>query len=411
MSTEENTPTGMAMIKQLLNDESQRKTVIGIGVVVLVVLISGMMFLGGGDGSVIPSTVVKKGDVTIKITEIGELRALEQTTISAITDKLIIWLVPEGIWVNEGDTLVVFESEKYAIASLEASSIVDVAKADVDRAMSDLEAQQAKEEGALKNYESLPELAAKGFVMESEVEQARLTYIELKSKSKSYSAAVVAAEANLLRTKRGLSQKERKLRASVMFSPASGLVVYASIGGEESGKKVDVGMIPYEGQDLLYLPNISSMQVDAEINEVDLSKVQEKQPVRIMLDAYPDDIFSGEVSEIATLAKRKISRVTGKPTGAKVFDVVITVLEDDPRLKPGLTATADVIVNEYKDILYVSLEAIFFDELDETIVYVKDGGSVKSRKVVIKESNDRVAVISEGLNEGEEILMERPTSK
>jgi RND family efflux transporter MFP subunit len=284
-----------------------------------------------------------------------------------------------------------------------------VAKAELSKALSELEAQRSKEEAARKNYESLPELAKKGFVMESEVEQARLAYMEVKSRTNSFQAAVDAARANVQRAERALAQQERKLREGVITAPRAGLVVYATVGNEETARKIEVGITPFEGMDLIYLPDISSMLVDAEISEVDLARLKVGMPVEIWLDAYPNDKFKGEVIKISDLAKRKISRITGKATGAKVFDVTVRVLAEDIRLKPGLTATVDIIVNHYESVLYVPLEAIFVDEHDQTIVYVKNKGRVESRKVVLGESNDRVAIVKEGLREQEEVLLTHPS--
>jgi HlyD family secretion protein len=160
----------------------------------------------------------------------------------------------------------------------------------------------------------------------------------------------------------------------------------------------------------MYLPDISSMLVDTEISEVDLSRIKIGLPVEIRLDAYPDAVFTGEIKTIADLARRKISRVTGKLTGAKVFAVTAKVVDQDIRLKPGLSATAEIIVNEYANAFYVPLEAVFVDEQDRTITYVKKRGGIEARPIVIEESNDRVAVVKEGLQEGEELLLERPPS-
>lgn len=386
----------------------------------------------------LPAVKVKRGPVTIKITEIGELRAQDQVTISAANDKLILWLAPEGKWVEEGDTLAVFESEKYLIARGEASSTVAVARAELMKAQSELEAQRTKEEGARQNYASLAELAKKGYVMESEVEQARLSHIELKSKTRSFQAAVDAAGANVERARRAVSQQDRKLREGVVVAPRAGLVVYATTGDAENVKKISVGMTPFQGMDLMYLPDVSTIMVDAEISEVDLARIKVGQPAEIRLDAYGDAVFRGEVSYIADLAKRKISRVTGKMTGAKVFDVTIKVLDHDIRLKPGLTATVDVIVNEYPDALYVPLEAIFIDERDQAVVYAAKRNKMEprpykqvgvlahvfdqaktfvakkeiivSQSVVMGESNDRIAVILEGVQEGQMIFLVRPPS-
>ncbi|MDQ7064202.1 MAG: efflux RND transporter periplasmic adaptor subunit [candidate division KSB1 bacterium] len=387
-----------------------RKNTLIVGGIAAVMLLAGSKFIfSDNQQSSIPTTIVKRGDVIIKITESGELRAQDQVTISAPTDKQILWLKPEGTWVEEGDTLIIFESEKYVISKGEAESNLRIAESQLVRAMSDLEAQRAKEQAARRKYESLLQLSKEGFAVASEVEQARLNFIELKSKTRSFEAAVNAARANVQRAERQLNQQERKLRMGVVQAPRAGLVVYAPVGNAEDGRKIEVGMIPFEGMDLMYLPDVSSMMVDTQISEVDLFRVRVGMPVKIKLDAYPDAIFDGEVANIADLAKRKISRITGKPTGAKVFDVTVKVLGKDKRLKPGLTATVDIIVNEYKNTVYVPLEAIFIDELDRTIVYVKnENGSIEQRMIDIVESNDRVAVIKEGLEEGEVLLLARP---
>ncbi len=398
-------------LKKMWSGPNRKQTLVLLALVMVTLFFLGSTFLSseGGDET-IPTTVVKRGPVTIKITESGELRAQDQITISAVTDKQILWLASEGAWVQEGDTLIVYESEKYIISKGDAESGLLVAKADLVRAQSDLEAQRAKEEGAKRNFEALPELAKKGFVQENEVEQARLAYLELRSKSRSMGASVDAARANVERAERAVEQQDRKLRQGVVFAPRAGLVVYAMTGDAEAPKKISVGMTPFEGMDLMYLPNVSTMMVDTEISEVDLAKLKIGLPVEIRLDAYPEDVFKGELVFIADLAKRKISRITGKATGAKVFDVTVKVLAEDTRLKPGLTATLDLIVNEYANELFMPLEAVFVDEQDQTVVYLKNKNDITMRVVQIFESNDRVAVVKEGLQDGDEVLLNRPSA-
>ncbi len=399
----------MSKLMSIFESPQKRKGALIVGGLALILLFAGGQFLfSDNPNKDIPTTTVKRGNVIIKITETGELRAQDQVTISAVTDKQILWLAPEGSWVEEGDTLVIYESEKYVISRGEAESNLRIAESQLVKAMSDLEAQRAKEQGARQKYESLLQLAKEGYAVTSEVEQARLNYIELKSKTRAFEAAVSAAKANVQRAERQLAQQERKLRQGVVLAPRAGLVVYAPVGNAEDGRKIEVGMIPFEGMDLMYLPDISSMLVDTQINEVDLHKVRVGMPATIRLDAYPDAIFEGEVSSIADLAKRKISRITGKPTGAKVFDVTVKVKAQDTRLKPGLTATVDIIVKKYTDALYLPLEAIFINELDQTVVYVKNGNHIEVREVKTGESNDRIVIIEDGVTEGEVVLVGRP---
>lgn len=398
-------------IKNFFSTPSRRKMLFfGAAGVVLLLALSSSLLISETDDTSIPTARVKQGQVTIKISETGELRAQDQVVISAETDKQILWLVPEGTTVEEGDTLIRYESEKYIISKGEAESGVLVAQSDLVRAESDLEALEAREQSAKKNLETLPDLVKKGFIQQSEVEQAELAYLELKSKARSLKAALNAAQANVQRAQRGLDQQERKLRQGAVLAPRAGLVVYAMTGDVENQKKISVGMIPFEGQELMYLPDISSMMVDTEISEVDLARVNNGMPVEIRLDAYTGAVFKGQVTYIADLAKRKISRVTGKATGAKVFDVTIQVLDQDKRLKPGLTATLDIIVGQHENILSIPLEAVFLDDQDQTITYVKRRGGVDVRRIHIIESNDRVAVVKDGLDAGEEILLGRPSS-
>jgi HlyD family secretion protein len=386
-----------------------RNAAIGASVAVVLVLVLAQWALGQvGGPDRIASTRVKRGPVTIKVTESGELRARDQVTVSAVNDKQILWLCPEGKYVHEGDTLVVFESAKYLISSSEAHSSLLVARAELEQAQNDLEAQKAKEEAAHQRYQSLPELEKKGFVMASEVEQAKLAWRELQSNSRSKEAAVKGAQANVDRAGNAAAQEMRKLREGVMLAPRAGLVVYATSGTPEEAKKISVGMVPFQGMDLMYLPDVSSMLVDTEIGEIDLAKVRVGEPALVTLDAYPGVQFKGEVMVVANLAKRKINRATGKQSGAKVFDVTVRVVADDPRLKPGLTATVEILCNQYENALTVPLEAVFYDENEKPIVYVRKRGKVETRPVEFSDSNDRVAVVKKNLEVNDEVLLARP---
>jgi len=399
-------------VLELFSDPRRRVvTVVGLLALLAVTLAGGAMIqTGHGRASRIPAATVKREPVTIKVTEIGELRAENQITISAPNDKQILWLVPEGTLVKEGDKLVMFESEKYVISRSEAQSSLQVERANLVKAENDLEAQKAREESAHQRYQSLAELAGKGFVTGGEVEQARLDYLELKARTRSLKAAVDAATATVNRASGAVAQEDRKLRAGVLVAPRAGLVVYATTGTGEDQRKVTTGMTPFEGMDLLYLPDVSSMLVETEINEVDLAKVRPGLKALLSLDAYPGVKFRGEVRSVANLARRKLSHATGRPTGARVFDVTVKVLEQDPRLKPGLTATVDIIVSEHQQAVVVPLEAVFFNDRDEPVVYVRRHGRPEERPVVLGESNDRVMIIQKNLKEGEEVLLGRPSS-
>lgn len=216
-----------------------------------------------------------------------------------------------------------------------------------------------RENSLRKSYEQLPVLVKKGFIMEYELDRARLAYIEAKSNTRSLEAALEAARAKVRRAEQAYAQQDRKLRQGVVLAPRAGLAVYATFGDGETRKKITMGMTPLEGMDLLYLPDVSSMLVDIQVSEVDVAKLKIGLPAEVRVDAYPDMVFKGEIKTIADLAKRKLNFLTGKANGAKIFEVTLQVHDRDLRLKPGLTATLDIVLNEYANELYVPVDGIF----------------------------------------------------
>ena len=373
----------------------------------LLALLSGLLGRDGPAGSP-PLAKVQRGDVRITLTESGELRAAQQTTVSAPTDKQIVWLVPEGAHVRAGDELVRFEVTKWEIIKSGAESSLAVARAELQRALSDREARKATEQKAWLDYQALPELAAKGFINRSELDSARLGYEEVKAANRAFDAAITAARANVARAEQDVKDAERKLAEGVLRAPRDGVVVYAVAGDAANPRKVSVGMTPFEGMDLMYLPDPSHMIVETEISEFDLAKLVVGSRAELRLDAWPDAVFEGEVAQVGSLARQKISPVTGKPTGLKVFDAVIRVKGEDERLKPGLSATVELLVSEHAGALWVPLAAVFVDDLDRTIVYRRSGRTVEARAVELGGSTDRVAIVRSGLEEGDEILLAPP---
>ncbi len=381
---------------------------IGAGVVLL---LAWMLMSSSGNNELreLLTTEVKRGDLKITVNEFGELVALNQATVSAINDKQILYLAPEGSWVQEGDTVVIFESEKYKLYAEEAGSAVKVAQAEYQKALNELEAQRAKEEAAKKEYQSLAELAKKGFVVESESEQARLAWLEQQAKSKSFFNVVSAREADVDKAMSGQRNQLRKLRSTVMLAPREGVVVYATVGSGTQRRKMQVGMVPFEGQDLMYIPDVGSMLVKSEVNEVDLDKVRAGQDVEIRLDAFPDTVFTGLVHQIGTLARRKVNPATGKSTNTKVFDLVVKVIGKDRRLKPGLSSTIDIVVDQRKNVLYIPIESVFTTQNNRTYVYLRNDGDIERRLLKLGKSNDLNVEVKDGIKEKDIVLLGEPS--
>lgn len=429
---------------------------------------------------------IEKGDFTDKITEVGELSALESVTILAQKDGPIAYLKPEGSFIKPGDVLVRFDPSEFEVVlsarrvelqgaeaglkgaekKLEANQVtllaqlaklksaVRVAEVDLkklkrlplsnDLEIARLRTERAriKFEHANKKLEVLPELVEKGFITRSALDDARTTYlaadgalqtaqlqfqkvadgarpeqmekarIKLKQarsaleKAKSamgpkrqiLEAMVGVKQALVAKAKNSIEKAEAKLAKTIIRAPQAGLVVYAEATGGRilpGSGKVRLGMMAFAGQPLIYLPDISKMIADVEINEVDIRKVKVGGPAEVILLSYPDALFRGKVLKIGRLArlKRKTSplRTTSK---IKIFDVKVLIEGTDPRMKPGSTATVHFILDRLRDVITVPLLGIV-PRGEEHFVFVIDTEQESSNN---ERPNSRTVDTMEGQN-------------
>jgi HlyD family secretion protein len=222
------------------------------------------------------------------------------------------------------------------------------------------------------------------------------------SQLQSYESSIEKEKANVTRAEKQIKKAEVKLARTELYAPRDGLVVYAKLN-EKSGEKIQLGMIPFQGQPLIYLPDISTMVADAEVNEIDIGKIGPGGPVEVRPEAYPGTIFSGKVHEIGSLAKFK-KDPSGTASRVKVFDVTVIIEEKDSRLKPGLSAALNFIVDRQMDVVSVPLSALD-SRRGVPVVFVANGGKVEERQVQLGTSNQNSVIVEKGLRPGEQVVL------
>jgi HlyD family secretion protein len=126
--------------------------------------------------------------------------------------------------------------------------------------------------------------------------------------------------------------------------------------------------------------------------------------VAVGVDAFPDLELTGSVTLVGTLALEERDR-----RGAKFFHVTVQLNESAPRLRPGMTARVEILVEEHPSALYVPLEAVFEKEA-RSICYVVEGRILRPRDVVLGPSNRDFVVIAKGLVTGERVSLIDPAT-
>ena len=358
-----------------------------------------------------------KSEFVIDLDTKGEVKAIDSHVIKSpgnIWGNIrIVKMIPEGKHVNPGDFLIQFDTAEFMQKLREAENEVATAEANHESKLANIKKQVGEVKSQLKieqfNLEQT-RLRAKNAIYEAEnkrkeieytLKKAEISHQQLKEKSvsmtKIHAAELKQTQLQVEQAKIKLQRAKDDLEKLTLISPDTGLVVYREIWGGGQMEKVKVGSTPWRSQPLLEIPDQSKMKVVVKINEVDISRIVENQQVDITLDAIVDTIFTGIVSDIAALAHKD------RKTKKNVFNIEVNINETDLRLKPGMTAHCKIIVDIIPDTLFIPIDAVI--TRDGKTGVLNDSGDFIQIKT--GKSNSNFIIVEEGLNEGDEIRLQK----
>ena len=401
----------------------KRKTLIAI--VVPVVLIAAMILysaLSGKEKTVVLETEVQSGEFEIIVMVTGELQAIRETEIKApsslrsrhlrIHRVKIQRLIPEGTVVDSGDWVATLDrseadnslkdildnlekqESEYMRTKLDTTMELRQLRDDlinltfvVEEAEITVEQSQFEPPATIRQTEIAMQRAIRAH------EQAKQNY---GLKVRLAKARMREAEINLARDRRSKQEMEAVMTQFDIMAPASGMVIYKkSWDGQKRTAGTEINTWDLA---VATLPDLSTMISLTYVNEIDISKLNKGQKVKIGVDAFPEKEFTGEVIEVANIGQQLPN------TDAKVFEVRIEINERDTILRPSMTTSNKVITKVLDSVLYVSLEAVHAND-SLTFVYTREG---KKQIVVLGASNENNIVVEMGLTKGEQLYLSLP---
>jgi len=197
-----------------------------------------------------------------------------------------------------------------------------------------------------------------------------------------------------------------QLEKCTIYAKRPGLVVYG--GGEErywrGEEQIREGATVRERQSIITIPDMSKMSVNVRIHESYIKKVKKGQKARITLDAFPDEVLEGEVTYVAVLPD---SENRWMNPDMKVYRTTIAIEGAREWLKPGMSAKADIAVDQLDDVLYVPIQAVV-SEGGRRRCYVVNGRGLEPRDVEVGQFNDSFIEIKGGLSEGDMVSLRPP---
>lgn len=243
----------------------------------------------------------------------------------------------------------------------------------------------------------LTELRAKVEDSRRKVERAEDT---AKAEMAKAEAAVSNAENGLNILKEQLKELEAQLEKCVLKAEQDGIVAYANERWYSSSDRIREGTELWNGADVYYLPDMSRMQVKANVHESVVDRIKEGQKASIRLDAFSDRKLTGTVKSVANMAASTYTAIQRYET-----IVLIDELPEDLAIKPGMTAEVDILVGRYEDVIAVPVNAIT-EHFEQSYVYVVDGSDVERRRVETGRMTHSFVEITEGLEEGEQVALD-----
>ncbi len=387
-----------------------RKTLIII-LVVAVVLIAALiggkkagLFGKTGEFKPVETQEIVLASVVETVAATGKIQPETEVKISSeVSGEIIELPVVEGQQVEKGDLLVRINPDLIQSALTQAQA-----------SLQNVRANQAQSEAALKvakaNYERNQKLFEKGVISRSEWDQSISDYEIAQANVKSAFYNVQSAAANV-------NQSRDNLSRTSIYAPISGTISKLDV---ELGERV-VGTQQMAGTEMMRVADLGNMEVEVDVNENDIVKINIGDSTRVEVDAYLKKRFKGEVTEIANSAESNLTadQVTN-------FKVKVRILEESYKdlvegkpeayspFRPGMTATVDIITNRVDDAISVPISAIVikndttantgFGTSQYEAVFVKNGDKASLKRIKTGIQDDSNIVVSEGLETGDEVI-------
>jgi HlyD family secretion protein len=324
----------------------RKKIYILSGVVLVILILTVVLVQGNNDDETIPvrTAKVERQKIVETVTATGIIEPETQVKISAdVAAKIIRLGVEEGDWVEKGQFLVQLDRERFVAA---------VESYEANRRSTEANANLVKENmiKAEKDYKRSKELYDKNLESQAAMDQTYAAYQVEKARYQSALEQVEQAAATL-------KQAQDDLSKTTIHAPMAGTV--SQLNKEEG--EIALGS-QFQEDVIMVVSNLAGMEALVDVDENDIVSVQLGDSAMIEVDALPDMVFKGTVSEIANSAKITASGTADQKTE---FEVKILIDQPGDKLRPGMTASADIITAIQENAVVVPIQCVTLRTLQQ----------------------------------------------
>ncbi|SEN49388.1 HlyD family secretion protein [bacterium A37T11] len=401
---------------------------------ILVIIANKLGWIGKGNVIQVATEKAVKRTINELVSASGKVQPEKEVKLSSeVSGEIVELAIKEGDVVQQGQILCRIKPDILQSGYERAVASLNSQKASLAASEQQLKQQQAAFANIEGKYKRNKELFDKKVISASEFEQVQADY-------QSAIANLEAQRQNVLGTKYGIDQSQASVKEAsdnlartTIYAPVSGVVSLLSV---ELGERV-VGTAQMAGTEIMRIANLTSMEVNVDVNENDITRVSLADEATIEIDAFQNRKFKGVVTEIGSSA---IERTTGNTDQVTNFLVKVRILPDSYKdllkpglpnpspFRPGLSATVDIHTKTDRG-LSVPIQAVTTRDNTDSLakikqgdksgadkkpttdkkdmkeyVFVYDGGKVKQVEVTTGIQDDSNIRILSGLKEGDEVV-------
>ncbi|GIV34273.1 MAG: RND transporter [Chitinophagales bacterium] len=396
-------------------------TVLVLAVVVLIVLtIVGVRkgWIGKGGKIEVVAEKVARHTIVETVSASGKIFPETEVKISPdVSGEITVIYYQEGDSVSKGNLLLEIRPDIYQSVVEQAEAALNQARASLATAKARLAQVEAQFENAQNAFNRNEQLYRQKVISQMDYDNAVAAFKVAQGEKQAAEQSVRAAEFTVRSAEAALKEAKDNLAKTKVYAPVSGIISKLNV---KEGERV-VGTAQFTGTEMLTIADLNRMEVHVEVSENDISRVSVGDTADIEVDAFLDKKFKGIVRHIAHSASAGNVLTSEQVTN---FTVKISILAssyaslvrpDNPfPFRPGMSATAEIKTDVRENALAVPIQSVTIREEEKAegeratvkkqVVFVIDGNRVKMIEVKTGIQDDRYIEITEGLEEGQEVV-------
>lgn len=365
-----------------------------------------------------PTAVAKQGEFLVIVTCRGELVAQDSTQIVApnVPDLRILWQATADSLIQEGDTMLRFDpstatrllkEKEAALAQAQAALDQAIAQTHITEEQDKLELAQQRHTVERARLEvSKAEIVSKLQAEESGIdlklaeEKLKVQQATLEHNKASGGSKIASLQSQRDKTQAEVDLYKRRIERMEVKAPSSGVVSYLMnySQGWMNAKPFRVGDQVWPGSSVAEIPDLKSLQIKAKVEEIERGKIRNGQPVKIIIDPFPEKIFSGKLASISALTEQNFEWPPSRNFRAfGAFDDI------DTRLRPGMNGRLDIVVDRIPNAISVPAKAVVVRMGKPAVLVVTPEGLQPEYVEVLARNPDEVAI--QGIQAGTNVAL------